>query len=116
MRARYGANVDAEIVNLSFSDPQAFNLWGVSDLTKEGVIVDPEDRIIQRSFWIRYIGHSESRLAQAFNGFFMPEGLYSRQPSPFIETKFQYQTSETSMTMPKEGSSLRRLSAKRCVD
>ena len=87
MRTRYGRDVDLESVNLSFSDPRAFNLWGAFDLTKEGIIVDPEDRAIQRDFWLRHIGNSKSRLAQTFSLFFMPEGIYQGDPVPFVENK-----------------------------
>jgi len=88
MRNRYGRDVDIADVNLEFSDPKAFNLWGASDLTKEGITIDPEDRAIQRDFWLRYIGKSRSRLAQAFGGSFMPETYsYQSDPTAFVESK-----------------------------
>ena len=85
MGNRYGRDVDIADVNLEFSDPKAFNLWGASDLTKEGITIDPEDRAIQRDFWLRYIGKSRSRLAQAFGGSFMPETYsYQSDPTAFV--------------------------------
>jgi hypothetical protein len=91
MMSRYGRNADGYNMNLAYSDPAAFNLWGVSDLSKEGVALDGEtvagNRAAQRSFWLRYIGDSKKRLGEAFGIFFMPKGLYSGNPAPFIEQK-----------------------------
>jgi hypothetical protein len=87
MRRLYGEEVNAYDVSLSTSDHQAFNLWGTSDLSRDGVEVDPQDRKIQRSFWLRYIGNSGVRLARAFGAFFMPEGIYREDPSGYVENK-----------------------------
>jgi len=79
MRSRYGTSVDAEGVDLSTSDPQAFGIWGSLDL---------EERKIQHNFWLRYIGNSRSRLAQSFGIAFMPFSFhFSEDPTPFIESK-----------------------------
>lgn len=87
MRERYGEHVDAAVCDLSRSDPWAFNYWG-HDPKSEEIKIDPEDRAIQRGFWLRYIGDSRSRLAHAFRAFFMPENVnYSEDPVPFVENK-----------------------------
>jgi hypothetical protein len=78
MRSRYGPGADAQNVDLSTSDANAFNLWGLRD---------PEDRKLEHAFWVRYIGESKSRLAQAFQGIFMPVGIYEKDPTPFVENK-----------------------------
>ena len=85
MRKRYGRHVDAAVVDLSRSDPWAFDLWGKNKI--DGVAIDPEDRAIQRDFWLRYIGSSKSRFAQAFRGFFLPVAHYSEDPTPLVENK-----------------------------
>ena len=87
MRYRYGRDVDAQTIDLTYSDHHAFNLWGMSNLSKEGISADPEDRAIQRDFWLRYIGNSKSRLAFAFANFIMPNTLYEQDPTPFVENK-----------------------------
>lgn len=73
MRSRYGPGVDAVSIDLSTSDPEAFNLWGLRD---------PADRAAQYDFWLRYIGESKSRLARSFQGIFMPVGIYEKDPTP----------------------------------
>jgi hypothetical protein len=85
MRRRYGRDVDATNMDLSTSDPWAFNLWGSP--TVDGITSDPQDRDIQYDFWRRYIGNSRSRLAQAFRGFFLPVAAYSSDPEPTVENK-----------------------------
>jgi len=87
MRRLYGENVDAYNMPLGTSDPQAFNLWGIRDLSREGVEVDPRDREIQHSFWLRYIGKSRVLLARAFGGFFMPVAIYREDPTGYVENK-----------------------------
>jgi len=91
MMTRYGPNSDAQIMDLTYSDPAAFNLWGMSDLSKEGMTLDAkmvaDNRAAQRNFWLRYIGTSRRRLAEVFNTFFMPKGMYTGNPEPFIENK-----------------------------
>lgn len=87
MRKLYGEGVDAYNTPLDTSDPQAFNLWGISDLSREGIEVDPRDREIQRDFWLGYIGNSRARLAKAFGGFFMPVAIYREDPSGYVENK-----------------------------
>lgn len=87
MRQRYGREVDAAGTDLSTADPWAFNYWGHIP-RKSDVPIDPEDRAIQRDFWLGYIGNSRARLAQAFRGFFMPSNVsYSEDPAPFVENK-----------------------------
>jgi hypothetical protein len=89
MRKRYGPEIDATTIDLTTSDPQAFNWWGLSELrdTEEIFQADPKDRLMQNDFWIRYIGSSRARLADTFGRFFMPHGLYDKDPTQFIENK-----------------------------
>jgi hypothetical protein len=85
MRKRYGREVDAASIDLSTSDPWAFNYWGHKI---DGVSIDPEDKVIQRDFWLRRIGNSRARLAQAFRGFFLPASVsYTSDVAPFVENK-----------------------------
>jgi predicted KAP-like P-loop ATPase len=87
MRKRYGRDVDAANIDLSTSDPWAFNYWGHEHKT-DGVSIDPEDKAIQRDFWLRRIGDSRARLAQAFRGFFLPASVsYTSDVAPFVENK-----------------------------
>lgn len=87
MRMRYGPDVDAAKIDLTTSDPLAFNLWGMSMVKDQSVTVDPQDRAIQYDFWRRYIGKSRSRLAQVFQGVFMPFGIYQEDASLSVENK-----------------------------
>jgi hypothetical protein len=91
MMNRYGPESDAHSIELSHSDPAAFNFWGLSDLSKEGLTLESDtvanNRAAQRDFWLRYIGASRKRLAEAFGTFLMPKGLYPGNPEPFIENK-----------------------------
>jgi hypothetical protein len=87
MRLRYGRDVDVSAKDLTSSDPEAFNLWGWADLSKEGVTADPDDRAIQRDFWLRYIGESKSRLAYVFRAFILPNMMYEGDPTLFVENK-----------------------------
>jgi hypothetical protein len=87
MRKLYGEEVNAYNTSLSASDPEAFNLWGISDLSREGIEVDPRDRNIQRNFWLRYIGENRTLLVRAFGAFFMPNAIYREDPSGYIENK-----------------------------
>jgi predicted KAP-like P-loop ATPase len=86
MRERYGENVEATAVDLSTSDPWAFDYWGRIFKSDE-VTSDPEDRRIQRDFWIRYIGNSRHRLLEAFRNFFFPVAAYSEDPALAVENK-----------------------------
>jgi KAP family P-loop domain len=87
MRKRYGRDVDAANMDLSTSDPWAFNYWG-HDPKAQGITIDPEDKAIQRDFWLRRIGNSRARLAQAFRGFFLPASVsYTSDVAPFVENK-----------------------------
>lgn len=87
MRKRYGRDVDAENIDISTSDPWAFNYWG-HDPKTEGITFDPEDKAIQRDFWLRRIGNSRARLAQVFRGFFLPASVsYTGDVAPFVENK-----------------------------
>jgi len=91
MMNRYGRNPDAYNLDLTSSDPTAFNLWGFSDLSKDGMTLDAksvaDNRAAQCTFWLRYIGASRERLAEVFGTFFMPKAMYSGNPEPFIENK-----------------------------
>ena len=87
MRRRYGREVDAASIDLSASDPFAFNLWGSAQIKGDPVTIDPEDRLIQYDFWRRYIGNSRARLAQDFQGSVMPVGVYTEDPAPSVENK-----------------------------
>ena len=91
MRKRYGRDVDATNIDLSRSDPWAFDYWG-RDLTAHGFPTDPEDRKIQKEFWLRYIGNSRARLAEAFRGFFFPVAAYSDDPANAVKTRSTWKT------------------------
>jgi hypothetical protein len=86
MRKRYGRDVDAVNCDLSASDPWALDYWG-RDFSASGIKTDPEDRKIQNDFWLRYIGNSRSRLAQAFRTFFLPMAAYSEDPAPLVQNR-----------------------------
>jgi hypothetical protein len=91
MNSRYGPLSSTWSTDLRDSDPDAFNLWGFSDLSKEGINLDSEsvaeNRAIHRNFWLRFIGDSKKRLADAFGRFFLLKGIYEGNPIPFIENK-----------------------------
>jgi hypothetical protein len=96
MRSRYGRDVDVSRVDITTSDTNAFALWGNlappdtganPSPTGSGVAVDPEDRVIQREFWLRFIDGSRRRLAESFQGIFMPVGIYENDPTAFVEMK-----------------------------
>jgi hypothetical protein len=91
MMNRYGRNTDAYNMDLAYSDPAVFNLWGISGLSKEGMTLDDktvaDNRAAQRHFWLGYIGTSKKRLAEVFGIYFMPKGMYSGNSGPFIEQK-----------------------------
>ena len=87
MRRRYGPEVEAGTLDLSTSDPQAFNLWGANSLPRQEVSPDPADRQIEYDFWTRYVGQSKARLTRVFNEIFMPFGVYESDPTPFVENK-----------------------------
>ena len=86
MRERYGRDVDAVNMDLSTSDPWAFDFWG-RDPKIQAITTDPEDRAIQYSFWLRHIGDSRSRLARAFRGFFLPVAIYTEDAALAVENK-----------------------------
>jgi KAP family P-loop domain len=87
MRQRYARDVDAENLDISTSDPWAFNYWG-HDPKTEGITFDPEDKAIQRDFWLRRIGNSRARLAEVFRDFFLPASVsYTSDVAPFVENK-----------------------------
>lgn len=86
MRKRYGRDVDAANIDLTTSDFRAFDYWA-GDLKAQGGVPDPEDRATQRDFWLRYIGGSRSRLAQAFRRFLMPVAIYNSDPALVVEKK-----------------------------
>lgn len=90
MRKRYGRDVDATRINLGTSDPFAFNLWGTTVIKDQSIAIDPEDRNIQHDFWRRYIGDSRARLAQAFQAFIMPVGIYTEDPALAVENKMSF--------------------------
>jgi hypothetical protein len=96
MRSRYGRDVDVSRVDITTSDTNAFALLGNlappdtganPSPTGSGVAVDPEDRVIQREFWLRFIDGSRRRLAESFQGIFMPVGIYENDPTAFVEMK-----------------------------
>ena len=107
MLNRYGPDADACNMDLNCSDPKAFNLWGMSDLSKEGLFLDAEtvvaNRAAQCSFWLRYVGASRKRLAEVFSTFFMPKGLYEGNPEPFIENKIPVAELQASLRDPARG-------------
>ena len=84
MRERYSPNAAAETMDLSASDPEAFQRWSMQS---EELGYDPEDRKIQRSFWLRRIGSSRKALAEAFDRFLLPSHYVFRDdPTPYVET------------------------------
>ena len=85
MRKRYGPDIDATNVDLSTSDPWAFDTWGRTVVN--GIAIDPQDRQIQYDLWRRYIGNSRSRLARVFRGFFLPIAVYPPNPETIVENK-----------------------------
>jgi hypothetical protein len=85
MRKRYGRSADAANIDLTTSDPWAFDFWG--RLNVDGITANPEDRHMQYDFWRRYIGKNRSRLAQAFRGFFLPVAVYEQNPDSVVENK-----------------------------
>jgi hypothetical protein len=91
MESRYGPSVDAQNVDLSSADNQAFRMWGFSDLSKEGVNLDADsvarNRATQRMFWLGYIGNSRKRFADAVTRFILPKAIYETDPRPIIEDK-----------------------------
>jgi hypothetical protein len=79
-------DVDAAAVDLSTSDPWAFNYWG-TEFKKDGIRTDPEDREIQSEFWLRHIGNTRKRLAEDFRRFFLPIAVYSEDPALAVQNK-----------------------------
>jgi hypothetical protein len=96
MRRQYGTEIEASEVDLSTSDPQAFNMWGMPELLDtvhdQKITADPEDRRLQEEFWKSYIGTDAKRLAYAFGVFFLPAGIYESDPTPFVENKIHVET------------------------
>ena len=91
MRKRYGPEIDVDSVDLSTSDPWAFNYWGHRHKDQK-VHFDPEDRSIQTQFWLRHIGRSRKRLAEDFRAYFLPGSVsYSSDVEPFVENKIPVQ-------------------------
>lgn len=93
MRKRYGQDADAASIDLSTSDPWAFDYWGHSFDTV-GVKSSPEDRDIQNDFWLRYIGDSRARLAEAFRRFFLPIAVYSDDAALVVQNKISIEDLE----------------------
>jgi hypothetical protein len=88
MMRRFGADIDATSEDaIRTSDPDAFALWGSTDLSKWGITAKPSDRKMRDSFWARYIGANKQRLARVFMGFFLPVAHYTSDPSPFVESR-----------------------------
>ena len=85
MREKYGPDAPAETMDLSTSDPNAFLQWGMQS---EEAGYDPEDRRIQRDFWLRRIGSSRKALADTFEQFLLPSSYhYPENPVPHVENK-----------------------------
>lgn len=85
MRQLYGSTADAATMDLTTSDPLAFSQWGFQS---DKVDFDPEDRNIQKEFWLRRIGNSRRKLAEVFKTFLLPpQYQYSSDPKPFVENK-----------------------------
>lgn len=88
MRQRYGIEVNASTLDLSTSDPRAFDEWAATDLSANGVSVDPEDQSIQRDFWKRYLSSAaRSKFITTFNQILMPFYIYQTDPEPHVERK-----------------------------
>jgi hypothetical protein len=88
MRTRYGPALDTGSDDaIRTSDPEAFALWGSTDLSTWGITAKPSDREMRDGFWTRYIGLNKQRLARIFEGFLMPMANYTSDPSPFVERR-----------------------------
>ena len=88
MRGRYGLEVDVAKVDLTTSDPRAFDEWAASDLSSVGVTVDPADQPMQHDFWKRYLsGRSRSKLFTTFNQIILPFYIFQTDPAPYVENK-----------------------------
>jgi len=86
MRSRYGVDAPTDEA-MRTSDPEAFALWGSTDLSKWGIAAKPSDREARDDFWIRYIGTDKHRLATVFDAYFMPMASYGGDPAPFVERR-----------------------------
>jgi hypothetical protein len=103
MRNRYGRDIDATNIDLSASDPWAFDYWGHT-FDGKGVKSDPKDRVIQNEFWLRYIGNSRRRLAEAFRRFFLPVAVYGNDAALAVENKISLaDLSQLYERLPEEG-------------
>jgi hypothetical protein len=79
MRHRYGKNVEADKVDITAGDAWAFRKWA------DNSAVDKET---EQDFWLRYIGKSRKKLAQALN-FLYPAGFaWSADPRQMIDRLF----------------------------
>jgi hypothetical protein len=79
MKNRYGTAVEAQGVDILRGDWRAFQLWAD---TSEA------DKVIEQSFWRRFIGSSRRKLGQAL-GFLYPVGYsWSEDPRPRIDKLF----------------------------
>lgn len=76
MRNRYASRANASIAQ---GDWWAFRIWGENS---------EEDRTMAYAFWRQYVGHSQKRLAQAFNFVFPPNTTWDQDPTPILDSFF----------------------------
>jgi len=118
MRRRFGLNIDTSSDDvIRTSEPEAFELWGFSDLSKWQITTKASDREIRDDFWRRYIGVNKRRLAQIFEHYFWRSMQYDSDPLPFVERRISlellrqmnFEVLPDPDLTEKEASSLRRL-------
>jgi hypothetical protein len=119
MRTRFGWDADASDPNLlATSSRLAFNYWGLPQPSDNMILVSPEDRKLQESFWIRHVGTSKKVLAETFDRFFLPMMRYTFDPTALVENfisipslrkLYEETTDEAGLTKENQGA-LRRLS------
>jgi hypothetical protein len=116
MRGRYGQAVNAAAVDLSMSDPRAFEIWAMESSPKYKIVPDPQDRAMQREFWVRYIGNDRSRLVHVFDNFLLPNAIYQMPTEPFVEAKISMadlrRLAEAIPKLPEPDVNTRRMEAK----
>lgn len=116
MRLRYGPEVNAVTVDLSSADPRAFRIWAGEISPKHEIRFDPEDRAMQHSFWVQYIGNDRNRLLHVFDTFLLPTAVYDVPTEPLVEAKMGVgdlrQLAETIPRLTEPDANTRRIEAK----
>jgi hypothetical protein len=103
MRSRYGMTVDANTVDISNADPNAFSVWGNEDGNPYDVLPDPQDRVAQYDFWRRFIGTDRSRLLHVFDNFLLPNAIIEMPAEKFVALKMSVEdVRRLAAELPKE--------------